>query len=59
VRQAGQDCEPVLGHVLAIPASVAQPTAQQLVELDDVLGAVRVAVAVDEHDWHAQALDVF
>jgi pimeloyl-ACP methyl ester carboxylesterase len=36
VREAGENRQPVLRHVLAHPAGVAQAAAEQVIELDDV-----------------------
>ena len=58
VREVGQNREPILRHVLALPAGVLQAAAEQLVELNDVLGPVHVGVAVNQHDRHPQLLDV-
>jgi len=58
VGDVGQDRETVLRHVLTHPARVLEAAAEQLVELDDVLGSEHVAVAVHQHDGHAQLLHV-
>src|SRR6266446_109449 len=48
VRQVRQNREPVLRHVLPLPAGILQSTAEQLVELHLMLRPKHVAVAVDE-----------
>src|SRR5262245_18178420 len=58
VRHVRNDGEAVLRHVLARPAGVFEPAAEQLIERDDVFGADHVGVAIDEHHRHRELLHI-
>jgi hypothetical protein len=58
VGDVGDDRQAVLGHVLAVPARVSEPAAEQLIELHLVLGTDHVGVAERQHHGHLQLRDV-